>query len=408
MNNYFNKLINKYSFPPLVWYLILQTALARSAYFLVMPFIAIKMQDIPSTTASEIGLVLGIGPLVGTLAGFYVGYLSDLWGRQKILSFALLLWAFIFVGFAHAKTSLEFSFLMIFNGLARAAYEPVASALISDLCKKVDQSGEILKKAFHLRYLMINLGAAVAPPLGALIYLSNPLIGFYLTASIYFLSTTAFWYFSTKLNLKMNESLIAKTTLKFKQVLKVLSQDKILQLYLFANFLLSLAFSQIDFSLALELKKGLNDEGVKLFAKLLSLNGFIIVFITLPLLEWTKKFDLHLMCAISCLFWAGGYIAFAFASNSNFYYLGMILITLGEIIVFANGNYLIERLAPENMKGAYLGSLNLGFAGVILGPIIGGYILQELGGNFLFILCGVLMIFVAFIYLRVKNRVSLV
>lgn len=397
----------KYNFPSLVWYLILQTALARSAYFLVMPFIAIKMQDIPSTTATEIGIVLGIGPLVGTLAGFYIGHLSDIWGRQKILTFALILWALIFIGFAYAHSALEFSFLMIFNGLARAAYEPVASALISDLCKQVETSGEVLKKAFHVRYLMINLGAAIAPPIGAYMYLSDAQMGFYLTASIYFFSAIAFIYFSAKLKLKANESLMEKSTLKFKQVLRVLAQDKILQLYLLANFILSLAFSQIDFSLALELKKNFMENGVLLFAKLLSLNGIIIVFITLPLLEWSKKFDLHVMCAISCLFWGGGYIAFAIATSTWYYYFGMVLITIGEIIVFANGAYLIERLAPDKMKGAYLGSLNMGFAGVILGPIIGGVILQQLSGQFLFLACSILMVFVALIYLKVKSRLGL-
>lgn len=398
--NYFK---TSYDFPPLVWYLIIQTALARSAYFLVMPFIAIKMQDIPSTTAMEIGAVLGVGPLVGTLAGFYIGHLSDILGRRKILFFALGIWVIIFVGFAHASTALEFAFLMIFNGLARAAYEPVASALISDLCK-LAHNKELLKKAFHMRYLLINLGAAIAPPLGAYMYLYDNKASFYCTSSIYFFSALVFLYYTKKLNLKSIEALSSKSTIRFKQVLTVLAKDKLLRLYLLAYLILSLGFAQIDFALALQLKSSYHEEGVKLFAKLLSFNGIIIVLITLPLLEWSKKFDLHLMCAISSLFWAVGYLGFAFASEVWHFYLGMLFITFGEIIIFANGNLLIENLAPEQMKGAYMGSLNVGFAGIIIGPLVGGMILDYSGSKLLFSFCMLLMIGVSLIYIRIKSR----
>lgn len=149
------------------------------------------------------------------------------------------------------------------------------------------------------------------------------------------------------------------------------------------------------------------DTGVKLFAALLTINGAIIVLITLPLLEWSKKFDIHIMCTISCLFWAVGYFCFALANSPMLYYLGIIFITLGEIIVFANANYLIETIAPDKMKGAYLGTMSLGFAGVIIGPLIGGMIVDLASSEILFCLCGILMIATAKIYLKINSKIKM-
>jgi MFS family permease len=137
----------KFPFPVLVWFMIVKSALARGAFFLVMPFVAIKMSSIPGMTATEIGLVLGMGPLVGTFAGFYLGHISDKIGRKPILFYALILWAISFLGFAFSETAFFYALCMAGNGIARAGFEPAASASISDLCRLEDNSGKLQKRS---------------------------------------------------------------------------------------------------------------------------------------------------------------------------------------------------------------------------------------------------------------------
>ena len=108
---------------------------------------------------------------------------------------------------------------------------------------------------------------------------------------------------------------------------------------------------------------------------------------------------LNKTCAVSTLLWAVGYFIFGFAKAPSHFYTGMIFVTLGEIVVFANGNLMIESLAPTKMKGAYLGTTNLGYSGAVIGPALGGILMQLGGGELLFSTMGLIIIFVAYLYM---------
>jgi MFS family permease len=91
------------------------------------------------------------------------------------------------------------------------------------------------------------------------------------------------------------------------------------------------------------------------------------------------------------------------ASEPMHFYLGMLAITFGEIVVFANGYQMIESLAPPRMKGAYMGTTNLGHSGVVVGPVIGGMLLELGGGKLLFTVMGLVTVVVSFLYLQAKK-----
>lgn len=406
LNHYLKLFYHKYPFPPLVWYIIVETALARGSFYLVMPFIAIRMSEQTNASFSLIGMILGLGPLCGTLLGFYIGHLSDHWGRRKIIMSALFLWSFVFLGFIFAVHSFAFAILMMLNGVARAGFEPVSAALVSDLCNDLDPSGELQEKAFHLRYFAINLGAAIAPMIGVILVLSHSYIGFAITASVYFLSALCFKYFSKKFGIKAYERLKHKSNISFFKVLQLVKNDYKLLFYLLAFFCTGLAFSQVDAIMPLYLKNLFSHDGIILFARLLALNGFIVVILTLPLLKYTKNFNLNLLCAMSCLLWSLGYFIAACSVVPWHFYVSMVLMSISEIIVFANGNLLIESLAPSNMKGAYLGSTSLATAGFILGPWWGGTLLKIGGGALMFSVMGILMIVAALIYLNIRKNAT--
>ena len=81
----------------------------------------------------------------------------------------------------------------------------------------------------------------------------------------------------------------------------------------------------------------------------------------------------------------------------------MFIFTLGEIVVFANGYLIIESLAPKKMKGAYLGATNVSQMGVVFGPMIGGFILESMGGQALFWSMGILLCMAGGLYLMVAK-----
>jgi MFS family permease len=66
------------------------------------------------------------------------------------------------------------------------------------------------------------------------------------------------------------------------------------------------------------------------------------------------------------------------------WYLATVVLSLGEVILFPTFSLLIDRIAPENMRGTYFGASGLVALGVSLSPFIGGIVLQYAGGPALF------------------------
>src|SRR6185369_9510361 len=97
---------------------------------------------------------------------------------------------FAFMGFSFSTAVWQFALFNMFYGMSRSSFESVATALISDLTVP-----ELRKKIFHYRYFAINLGACVAPPIGAWLFVKEPKASFLITGTVYFLYAVAFSYF---------------------------------------------------------------------------------------------------------------------------------------------------------------------------------------------------------------------
>ena len=54
------------------------------------------------------GAIIGTSALVGVLASFIGGNLSDRFGRNMILIWSMIVWVFVFIGFSLADHVLSF------------------------------------------------------------------------------------------------------------------------------------------------------------------------------------------------------------------------------------------------------------------------------------------------------------
>lgn len=402
-------MLKKYNFPFMIWYLLAETAIARTAYYMTYPFIAIHLAEKGDLDLGGIGAVLSLGPLCSTFVSFYIGYLSDLMGRKAILFFTLLFWSGLFFGFSQADNVLEYSLLMAGIGLARGVFEPISAALQSDIAQKVDSTGEVKKNSYHLRYFAINIGAGIGPLIGGAMVLTNAKLIFIVSSIIYLFSAVLFL-----IVLRSQRQLLSQikpnsqNKATFSHVLETAISDKKLLLYLAAYFFISMSLSQIDSTFPLFLNNTFAEEGKLLFARLVSMNGFLVVLCSLPLLSWSKKFNINIGCFWSTITWAIGIILFAIGKNPLDFYIAMFFITMGEIIVFANGYLLIESLAPEAMKASYLSTINLSGLGFAIGPVVGATFYEWYDFSSALLFMSSFLIFSALIYLMFYYKERLI
>ena len=93
-----------------------------------------------------------------------------------------------------------------------------------------------------------------------------------------------------------------------------------------------------------------------------------------------------------------GYLGFALSHGWVTFIISMLIITLGEIFIFPMGGVIIDRLAPDELRGTYFGANGFRSIGFFVGPWFGGLILESFSGSTLFFITTVIVACSIFMY----------
>jgi len=392
-----------HSFPPLIWIILIGSFFGRGTYFMVWPFLAILLYEKFQLGAAEIGLILSASAVGAALLGFYVGALSDRYGRRNML---LAGTAINFLGFALlavAQALPMFILAMTFCSIGRAVWEPPASALIGDLIQD-KQSREL---ALQFRYFLINVGAALGPIIGVWAGLSAQQSTFGLTALSYLLLSLAFlWGFAhTESGRLAHKRRDASVTLR--STLAVLRKDQVFLVVIMANVLTLFIYAHMDSSLVQYLTRAEAPQLVQLISSMILVNATTIVLLQFPLLQMMRNIDVNGRIVIGLAVLAVGQLWFAL--NPLHWFVGWLgatfVVSLAEAVLFPTMSVQIDRLAPDHLRGSYFGASSFYSLGWSAAPLIGGIVIEWWSGPALywlmFGLCGLV-----FVLYRLTGRLS--
>jgi MFS family permease len=392
-------------FHPLVTCLLTGTFLSRLALFITLPFLSIYITTKMGASPTITGIIVGLGPLCGIINAFLMGYVSDKIGRRKIMEFSLITWSLAFLGFAFSNSLWQIAICNMLYGASRSSFESVATALLSDVTDETNR-----KKVFHYRYFFINLAASIAPLIGLWLLLKNPTLGFSITGSVYFLYFIALRYCMNRWHVQIAPD--KKNTITLTEVAKVLSKDHPLLLFLLGNIFMLLGFAQLETNVPQYLNQMYGEQGIKLFSYIMMVNGITIVCFQFLLNRLTKHMKLVTVTNIGFLIYGIGMGSmFFFESLPNWFMFSMFFISIGEILVFSNSYLLIDKLGPAHLKGSYFGIVEICHLGFVFGPLIGGLIMEKVGGPSMFMIMGLLSMICIGLFVRgdqlCKRKLSL-
>ncbi|SMQ76052.1 Predicted arabinose efflux permease, MFS family [Bacillus sp. OV166] len=361
---------------PIVWVLLLGTVLSRGSAFMTLPFLSIYLSRHMDLSPIVIGLTVGMSPLMATVGGFIGGHLSDRFGRKPIMLTALFALAFVYYGFTLASGQGWFILLNALNGLCTSFFEPTSQALMADLTSK-----EKRMKVYSLRYTAMNIGASVGPLIGAYLASTAAKLSFAITGTTYLIYAIVLVYFMKKLVIQTDK--ISKKVVSLGDAFWIIKTDKALRYLIIGIILVNIGYVQIDSNLP-QILEGTVDNGIVIFSSLITINALMVVFLQMPISYVAEKFRLMQVMVVGAIFMAAGLIAFSFVSGWVTAILAIVLLTLGEILIFPSNSMMIDQLAPEHLRGTYFGAAQFRKIGNFLGPVIGGYILSLYQGQIMF------------------------
>jgi MFS family permease len=373
-----NKIKNYYQqFHPIVWVLLSGTVLARGSAFATLPFLAIYLSRNLDLHPVMIGITIGISPLSGVIGGFLGGHLSDRFGRKPVMIGSLLSMSLVYFGFMVAETPVWFIVLNALNGLSGSFFEPSGQALIADLTEKSKRM-----RAFSLRYTAINIGASVGPLLGAYLAVVSAKSAFMLTGIMYFIYVLILAYMMKIHNLG-NPVHNGASKVTIAASLRIIGKDKALLYLILGSMIINFGYSQMESNVPQHLESAIAN-GVFVYSVMLSINACMVVILQMPISHFAERFRTMQVMMAGAVFLSAGLLAFGFVTGWFTAVLAIVLVTIGEILIFPSSSYLVDKLATDELRGTYFGAAQFRKIGHFFGPIAGGYLLKEAGGTVLF------------------------
>ena len=266
---------------------------------------------------------------------------------------------------------------------------PAVGAAIADLVPPESRT-----RAYGYNYWAINLGAAVAPVLAGLIAGHNYLILFVADAL-----TTAVFGFIVLFGIHETRPAEARPASHafLPERLSQLKRAPILLIFSFLTLFLGMVYTQGYVGLPLDMKA--HGLGPGQYGTAIAVNGFLVILMTIPVSNRAAKWPRFETVAVSALLLGLGFGATALASTFPLFILSIAIWTLGEIAGTSVSPAIIADLSPVELRGLYQGIFGATWGmAYFLGPLLGGWVYENLGSKALWVGCLMIGIVLAFCY----------
>ena len=349
--------------PRAFWVLVAGIFINRFGSF-VYPFLTIFLSR-RGFALSDVALVIagfGLGGLLAALAG---GWFADRFGRRNTIVAGTLANAACVMALYYAPSLASSVVLIFFAGVFGGFYQPAAGALVADLIPE-----ERRLAAYAVLRQAANAGFAFGTAAG----------GFLVTYS-------AFWLFAGDAITTASYGIIALVALphglrhtsqqaRWNEALDRLRRDARFWALFASQFLCALIFAQFASSYALEItgrRLHLGDlRPEQIFGALIGWNGALVMLLELPITRLTQRFNPRRVMCLGYLLVGLGFASNAFTISLTGLILGMTVFTVGEMLAMPMVSTWVAYLAPQSMRGRYMGALSTSWSGAnMIGPMIG-------------------------------------
>ncbi|MGX8700152.1 MFS transporter [Caproiciproducens sp.] len=359
-------------------YLLFAARIITSIGSFVLPLLTLILSRKMGMSKTETGnfsalLLLSQGPCL--LLG---GKLIDAVGQKKMLVFCQALGSFFYLmcGFTKDHTMM-LVFIIIAADLFVAA-SPAYQTMVARLTVPENR-----KASYSLIYLGVNMGMAVSPLIGGLLFENHLPLLFILDAVTSLLSTglIARHIRLPEEDRQADADAAGRTdTGGGASLIAVLKSAPVLLFFLLFLFIYDFTYIQWSFMLPLQFNELYGSNGARFYSFISIVNPVICTVFTPLLTKLTMKYHPLAVATGGGICYFASYVLFAFAKNIPFFLIAGTLYTFGEILVVIN----IGEFIAERSPGAHLGRINaarmfLQGAANALGPLVMGRVLSFSG-----------------------------
>ena len=380
-----------------VWWLALITLINRAGT-MVIPFLSLYLIKNLEFSLNEVGWIMtafGLGSVGGSWLG---GKLTDKIGYYKVMVRSLLTTGFLFIGLQYLNTFASICFGIFLVMLVADMFRPAMFVALSTYSKPENKT-----RSVTLIRLAINLGFSAGPAIGGLIITTISYGGLFWIDGITCILATLILIKvlhpkSTKpLDIIINEN--PQSAYKDKSFLIFLASMTLFGI-IFLQYFSTIPLYYKDIHALTEFEIGL----------LLGLNGFFIFVFEMPLIKWLEnsRYTKAGLMLFGAVLTTASFLVLNMTSWIGILVIGMLLMTIGEMIAFPFSNAFAMQRAKKGNQGEYMALYSISFSVAhIFGHNAGMQMVNGLGFDntwYIITLLGVLCVLLLFILKQYLKR----
>lgn len=378
-------------------YVIFVSKIINALGSFVMPLLTIILTDKIGLSKELAGFYLSISGFLFMPAGFLGGKLADTLGRKNVIVFFDGLAAILYIIAGLTKPSMDTVYLIMFAGASMITASPAHDSLIADLTTPKNRQG-----AYSLLYMGWNIGFAVGPIIGGLLYknyLPLVFIGDALTALIALCLIIFFVKETIHLaNIGIEDE---KRKLEKKEegsIIKVLLSRPILIYVSLILFGYNFVYAQWSYMLPMQAMEIFKGEGARYFGIMAGLNGIVVMLFTPIITKMTEKDKELRRMFYGGILYAVGFGMLSFINRLPFFLLSVFIFTLGEIVLAISTSPFIANRTPSSHRGRMNAVVPMiSGLGYTIGPLIMGKALKRIDIQTGWIMLGIFVFAVSFL-----------
>lgn len=329
--------------PRAFWVLVGATFVNRFGVF-VVPFLALFITRNGHTTA-QAGYAVASYSVGGFAAAWIGGWMADRLGRNVTMAVSALAGAVCMIAMSQAVDWRTLALLAFITGAINEAGSPASAALVQDL---VPPEQRVI--AYAVQRFAVNLAWSLGPATA----------GFLAEYSFFWLfavdaATSAFFGIIAWLCLPRGRR-TAREHAGWGHAWRSIKTNHAFLALFAACICTAWIFRQTNTTFPLHFERNglpLHDCGL-----VLALNGVMICLFELPLAVGLRAWPVRQVLALGYILMGISFLTFLVSGSLTAFVFMMVVFTLGEMSAFSRQQAYSASLAPEDMRGRYVGFLS--------------------------------------------------
>ncbi len=386
-------------YPAQFWLLVIGMFISTVGTSMIWPFMTIYVSERLDLPLTEVAGIITLNGLVALFASFIAGPITDRFGRKWIMVFSLLGNGLTYLLLSQAGTLPTITILFALRGLFQPLYRVATNAMVSDLIPHEKRAD-----AFAILRTGNNAGMAIGPAIGGFVVVTSYTTSF-VAAAVALASYGLLIAFRAHETIPTNEISEPQAQTSRKGYSHII-RDKQFLSFLFAFTLFRICTAMLWVLLAVYVKQ--NYQVLESQYGLIQVtNAAMVVLFQIGVTSITRRYLPLPVMAVGTLVYAIGVGTIALGQGFWGFWLSLIVITMGELMVMPTSNTFVADLAPLDMRGRYMAAF--AFApgvGRSIAPLIGGILNDQIGPKAIWIGGGVIGLASALSYFLISRKYS--